>query len=60
MRPRSQRNPQPIGGVLVSYSAAEMPTPVIDRLLAENPDDLKVVRLLLRIAIQKLQALEAR
>jgi len=46
--------------VLVSYSATEMPTPVIDRLLAENPDDLKVLRLLLRIAIQKLQALEAR
>ena len=55
---RSRRSPRPLADVLVSYSATEMPTPVLERLASENPSDLKVLRLLLRIALHKIQALE--
>jgi hypothetical protein len=58
MRSRRRPAPVPIGDAVISYEAKAMPTPVLERLYDENPSDLKVVRLLLRIALQKIHALE--
>lgn len=58
MRSRRRAAPNPIGGVLVSYEASAMPTDTLERLYDENASDLKVLRLLLRIALQKIRALE--
>jgi hypothetical protein len=55
---RSRRKPTPIGDAVVSYEARSMPTSVLERLYDENSSDLKVLRLLLRIALQKIHALE--
>lgn len=61
------KRPKPVADVLVSYSATEMPTPVIGRLRKQTStqimtgdiaphDAYKIVDLLLGIALQKLQA----
>ena len=59
------RQPEPIGDVLVRYTAAEMPTPVIERLRKQTSsqivagdigvkDAYRIVDLLLGIALMKL------
>lgn len=67
---RSQRDLKPVGDMLVSYSAAEMPTATIEDLATEiihehatgeRPtfDALLIYGWLLRIALQKIRALES-
>jgi hypothetical protein len=66
-------SPEPIGDILVSYEATAMPTETLDRLAEERFAQIETVRKaseirqhamvlgwLLRIALHKLKALEAR
>jgi hypothetical protein len=63
------RREQPIGDVLVSYSAAELPTDYLDGVRREVRDEvlhgernaasaLQIFDLLIQIAIQKLRTVE--
>jgi hypothetical protein len=69
VRPRSRRRFEPIGEILVSYEASELPTSTLKRLFDEATVDhregdvdvrdyARLLHWLLRIAIQKLTALE--
>jgi hypothetical protein len=60
--------PRPVGEVLVSYSAEQMPTATLEELQNQTleeyrggnmavADALRITNLLLNIALQKLQAL---
>jgi hypothetical protein len=62
---RTPREPKPLADLMVSYSAGEMPVPVIEHLQVQTLDDfergetdaskaLKIVNLLLTIALMKL------
>jgi hypothetical protein len=55
---RSRRKFEPVGDILVSYEAKQMPTAVLERLLKENDSDPIVLAWLMRIALHKLNALE--
>jgi hypothetical protein len=63
---RTPREPKPLADLMVSYSAGEMPVPVIERLQvqtlgqfdrgeADAQNALKIINLLLTIALMKLQ-----
>jgi hypothetical protein len=63
---RTPREPKPLADLMVSYSAGEMPVPVIEHLQVQTLDDfdraevdaqgaLKIINLLLTIALMKLQ-----
>lgn len=71
MSPLPQRHSrlQPVGDILVSYSADQLPTDAIDTLALETRQDVErgavdhergfvVLSWLLRIAVQKLRAIE--
>jgi hypothetical protein len=71
MSPLPQRHSrlQPVGDILVSYSADQLPTDAIDTLAQETRQDVEqgntppergfvVLSWLLRIAVQKLRAVE--
>lgn len=72
MSPLPQRHSrlQPVGDILVSYSADQLPTDAIDTLALETRQDVErgntpvergyeVLSWLLRIAVQKLRAVES-
>ena len=70
MRRAGRRDLQPVGELLVSYSADQLPTDAIEhvfkRTLGEHfegerspADTLRIFEWLLRIAIQKLRARES-
>jgi hypothetical protein len=68
-----RKGPEPIGDILVSYEATSMPTETLERLTEERFEQIELARKsselrqnaqvlgwLLRIALHKIRALEAR